>query len=170
MFEGKYYNQKNGPAIGSSLSPIVAEIVMDKLFNQLEKEFNEAVVKFKVKYVDETFFILKREKFDDLCKFLNDFHPRIRITFENPMKQLNFLNLTILRNEDDTFSFRHYKKDTFSGRMINFYSNSPTHFNFNTYRNILSKWLSNLDSMFHEKLIHEFRQMMARKLVLMITA
>ena len=55
MFEGHFYEQKNGLAIGSSLSPIVAEIVMDHIFNKLGESFNSQEVKFKTKYVDDSF-------------------------------------------------------------------------------------------------------------------
>ena len=98
QFEGKIYKQKNGLAIGSSLSPIVAEIVLYKLFSDSGAVFSNDVIKFKIKYVDDGFFILLQDSLEDVFHYLNNFHSRLKFTRETRHTELNFLDITILRS------------------------------------------------------------------------
>ena len=162
IFDGVVYKQVNGLAIGSSLPPIVAELVLDHVFGLLDLCFGKNDIKFKVKYVDDSLFILKSRYFNDVLKFVNSFHSRLRFTYEKSMTNINFLDMTILRDANNQIKFKHYKKDTYTGRLINSYFNTPSHFKRNTAINILGKWLENSDSSFHNDLIIEFRSLLKK--------
>jgi len=92
---------------------------------------------------------------------LNNFHSRLKFTRETSHTELNFLDITILRINDNKLLFRHYKKDMYTGRIINFHSNTPRHVKWNTACNILRRWLSFSDCSFHDDLILEFKILMA---------
>lgn len=162
QYEGEFYLQKNGLSIGSPLSPVVAEIVLDFIFGELKK-FAGDKIKFMTKYVDDSFFILSNKDFDDVFEFLNNFHSRIKFTYEKSMTKIDFLDISIQRDvRNNEFKFRHFKKLTYTGRIINFHSNNPMHFKRNTAVNILRKWMDVSDVSFHNDLISEFRIMMKK--------
>ena len=139
MFEDQFYKQKIGLAIGSSLSPFVAELVMDHVFKKLEERFNSQEVKFKTKYVDDSFCIVQCGKVEEVLGFFNGFHQRVKFTHECHKNVLNFLDVTVMRDEENHLTFKHYKKETYTGRMIHRCSNAPDYVKRNTYLNTLRK-------------------------------
>ena len=66
QYQGDIYSQKNGLAIGIALSPIVAELVLDHLFREMDRVFKTDEIKFNIKYVDDSFFILRSDVFDQV--------------------------------------------------------------------------------------------------------
>ena len=54
----------------------------------------------------------------------NSFHPRLQFISEFGGDEINFLDVTISIN-GNRFGFDWYRKSTFSGRFLNFYSNHP---------------------------------------------
>ena len=66
QYQGEIYSQKNGLAIGSALSPIIAELVLDHLFKEIDRVFKTDEIKFRIKYADDSFFILRSDVFDEV--------------------------------------------------------------------------------------------------------
>lgn len=73
----------------------------------------------------------------------------------------NFLDLTIFKNNCN-FKFKHYKKSTYTGRIINFFSNQPKHFKINTAKSLLRNWIKLSDFSFHKEIESEFRIILER--------
>jgi len=63
-------------------------------------------------------------KIDILLEQFNSFHPRLQFTVERGGDTMNFLDITVSVN-NNRFNFDWYRKPTFSGRFLNFYSNHP---------------------------------------------
>ena len=114
------------------------------------------------KFVDDSFFIIKNQIFDEIFQFLNSLDKRINFTYGKNSQSLNFLDLTLIRSEINSILFCHYKKPTYTGRIIHNLSNQPFHFKFNTACNVKDKWLGLSSKIFHSKILKElytlFRQ------------
>jgi len=88
-FNNKYYKQTFGAPRGSLLSPIVADLVLQKLESQI---INNLVIKpnFYYRYVDDIALSAPLSCLKDLHDSFNSFHPRIKFTMELGGEKLNF--------------------------------------------------------------------------------
>lgn len=120
-FDDKSYKQNDSLAMGSPLSPILARILMTEITDRLIP--NMIQPKLLALYVDDSLWILKRNQVDIALNLLNDFHPRIKFTCEREIdNRINFLDITIIRNKDNTISTNWYRKEFASSRLLNFHS------------------------------------------------
>ncbi|XP_050513525.1 uncharacterized protein LOC126889333 [Diabrotica virgifera virgifera] len=129
-FNNTTYVQPDGLAMGSPLSPILADIFLNDLeSNKIVKNnpFTD-YIKFYARYVDDTLIIWNGtiDILHDFLDFLNTLHDTIKFTLEiqNDSKSLNFLDLTLtLRN--GTIDFGIYRKPTHTGTVIPADSHHP---------------------------------------------
>lgn len=156
QYEGEIYSQIEGVGMGSPLSPIIAELVLDKLFECIGANFDDKI-KFMTKYVDDSLFYIHNSIFDDLLSCFNKFHQRLKFTYEKENNStINFLDLSIMKR-NDKFIFRQYSKPTHTGRFINFQSNQPLNCKVNTAINLKNTYLSNSDRIFHKEIINDLK-------------
>lgn len=80
-FRGKYYHQISGTAMGSPLSPILADIVMDNL---ITRAINLAAIPPQLirKYVDDLFLVIHKDKLDQTLSIFNAQNEKIKFTSE----------------------------------------------------------------------------------------
>lgn len=76
QFDNKFYRQKIGTPMGSSISPILADIVMQDLKENVIKNFNFEIVSYK-RYVDDTFLCVPRNKILVVVAAFNFFHNKL---------------------------------------------------------------------------------------------
>ena len=154
QYEGTTYLQIDGVAMGSPLSPIIAEIVLDKVFDHIDSIVGTDI-KFRTKYVDDSLFILHDHNFDKVFDALNNFHPRIKFTYEKECNNMiNFLDVTIIRKHNK-FIFRHYQKPTCTDRIINFHSTQPFSCKLNTAINLRNRPVSRSDPIFRKEMLQK---------------
>ena len=83
QFQDKYYEQIEGAAMGSPLSPIVANLFMENLE---EEAIRSAPLQPKLwrRYVEDTFIIWphRQEELHRFHKHLNSLHSNIHFTME----------------------------------------------------------------------------------------
>lgn len=157
-FDNQYYSQVQGTAMGSPLSPIIADLVLDKLFVSIKDNFD---VKFLAKYVDDSICIVNSDLITDIFDFMNNFHTRLKFTCEKEKdRSINFLDITITRSPNCNLNFKHYQKPTHTGRIINYHSNLPYHFKVNTATCLLRNRLELSDNIFHNELRSNFVDML----------
>lgn len=115
------YKQKEGLPMGGSASTTLARIVMDRVITHLYNRVDE--ISFIKVFVDDTMAAMKREKTDMALQALNDFHPNMKFTkeMENEHSSINFLNLTLKRDENFIVT-NWYRKVFASGRLLNYFS------------------------------------------------
>jgi len=149
VFNGQHYEQIYGSPMGSPLSPILADMVMDDLEMSCVKKLDFTVNTF-FRYVDDIFMIVPRTKLDVVMLTFNNYHPRLRFTYEIETNgTLNFLNTTVIREDDGSLVTNWFRKPTFSGRYINFYSNHPYQYKLNTIKNLVDHAILLSDIRFH---------------------
>jgi len=147
-FNGNYFDQIHGSPMGSPLSPILADIVMDDLEINCLKKLDFTVHTY-YRYVDDIFLIIPDKKLDNVVTTFNDYHPRLKFTYElENNNRLNFLDVMIVKTNNRLIS-DWYRKPTFSGRYINYYSNHPLQYKLNTITNLVDHAILLSDKQFH---------------------
>ena len=137
-FNGNYYRQDDGVAMGTPLGPLLADIFMSKLENEHIHNTIEKLICY-VRYVDDTFIACpRRTSTRQLLKEFNSCHPDIKFTMEEENDDcLPFLDLKLIRSPNDNIVTRiHYKK-TWTGQYLNFHSFVPTSMKRNLIRNMI---------------------------------
>ena len=123
QFNNTIYKQRFGTPMGSPLSPIIADLVLQDLETVVLGTF-DFHVPFYFRYVDDIALAIPSDKVNFILESFNAFHPRLQFTIEIGNNILNFLDTTIILN-DGSVEFDWYHKPTFSGRYLNFNSWHP---------------------------------------------
>lgn len=126
--EGTIYKQSQGAPMGSPLSPLCAEILLQELEDQVLNNTKLKPTTY-LRYVDDIFIIWPYRE-TSLLKFideLNNVYPTIKFTYEKEKdKKLPFLDLLIHRSEEQNLWFDVYKKPTNKQIIIPANSAHPT--------------------------------------------
>ena len=165
LFNGEYYKQIDGVAMGSPLGPSLANAFLAKWetewLNSCPSAFKPV---FYRRYVDDTFVLFKsRDHVAPFMQFLNSQHPNIRFTCESEKENcLNFLDITVTR-KGSTFETSVYRKPTFSGLFTNFDSFLPMDYKIGLIRTLLHRGFELCSKMtsFHSEV--EFLKTILRK-------
>ena len=126
-FDGTFYKQLSGLAMGSPLSPFLAGLFMEEFEKEVLENTDENII-FYARYVDDCFLLA--ESMDSLNKFLvelNSHDSNGRITFTCEMeagKKLPFLDILMDRSQGNLHCSV-YRKKTDSGRYTHFSSFQP---------------------------------------------
>ena len=78
MYNSEYYEQLEGAAMGSPVSPIVANIFME----HFEEIALDSRFRLWRRYVDDVFCIIKRNNVETALVYLNSLFPSITFTVE----------------------------------------------------------------------------------------
>ncbi|BHF64967.1 hypothetical protein SprV_0200797600 [Sparganum proliferum] len=107
-FDGKTYEQIKGTPMGSPISSLVAELVLQ----ELEKvAFSHYKHTFWRRYVDDTFVIIEKDKLSGFQDLLNNIFPDIQFTSEEEEdEKLPFLDVLVTRTPDGELSTTVYRK------------------------------------------------------------
>jgi len=106
--------------MGSPISPIIADIVMDDIETRALNSLRFKIP-FYYRYVDDIALTIPCNKAELLLDTFNSFHPRLQFTLERGGNFLNFLDVTIIKNNNN-LEFDFYTKPTFSGRFLSYMS------------------------------------------------
>lgn len=81
--------------MGSPLSPMVANLVMEELEEWALSRLT-FVVPFYKRYVDDILVAVPRDGTDEICNTFNGFHERLKFTHEKETnRRINFLDVTL---------------------------------------------------------------------------
>ena len=137
-------------AMGSPLGPTFANIFMcyleERILDQCPSSFKPIFYK---RYVDDTFVLFKEESHAQLfLDFINNFHPNISFSMDKECNgQLSFLDILVSRCNGQ-FVTGIFRKKTFTGLGLNFFSHCSSIFKINSCKTLLfrayslsSNWL-----------------------------
>ena len=123
-FDGQLYHQFEGSPMGNPLSPFFSEVVMRDLENK-RISLLDYIPKFFVRYVDDIFCIIPADKVQYTTRMFEKHHDSLKFTHEmEEERKLNFLDVLVC-NVDGIIKTDWYQKSTYSGRVLNFFSNHP---------------------------------------------
>ena len=123
QYDGRIYEQLKGTPMGSPISGLIAEAVMQR--------FEESVVsqlepKLWIRYIDDTFVIIKHTDVQKSLDFMNRTFAGLQFTVEvEKDKRLPFLDILIERSKEGALETCVYRKDTHTDQILNFASNHP---------------------------------------------
>ena len=119
VFQGQYYQQMEGAAMGSPLSPIVANIFME----QFEKEALESAPhppSLWKRFVDDTFVILEEQHKDEFFHHINSLNHHIKFTAETTRADgsIPFLDTLVIPQKDGSLLTKVYRKPTHTNQYL----------------------------------------------------
>ncbi|BHF73961.1 hypothetical protein SprV_0401704500 [Sparganum proliferum] len=126
QFDDKYYQQVKGTPMSSTISGLLAELVLQRLEQDVVQTFE---TKMWLRYVDDTFVIIKTSEVERLHQNLNSVSPAIQFTREEATGDtLPFLDVSIQRLGDGKLATSVHRKDSSAEIILNYGSNhSATH-------------------------------------------
>jgi hypothetical protein len=149
VFDSRFYEQIFGSPMGSPLSPILADMVLDDLETHCLQLIDTTLPAF-FRYVDDIFAIVPTCKINQILDIFNSYHPRLKFTCEiEKNMSIDFLDTTVIRNDENLLT-NWFRKPTFSGRYINFYSNHPLKYKTNIITNLVDRAILLSDERFHD--------------------
>ena len=119
IFQGQHFEQVEGAAMGSPLSPIVANLYMEH-FEARALETTPHLPSLWKRFVDETFVILETAYREEFFQHLNGIEEKIQFTAENTRADgsLPFLDTLVTVEEDGSLSTSIYRKPTHTNQYL----------------------------------------------------
>jgi len=114
IFNGLFYLQTKGCAMGTKCAPSYANIFMGKF----EKDHLYPRLKGKcltyLRYIDDIFLIwtASKHELDEFIEHANTIHPTIKFEFVISETEINFLDTTIYINKNNKIATKLFKKPT----------------------------------------------------------
>ena len=156
-YDEKYYQQINGLPIGLSVSPVLADLVIQDIEESVLNKYKKFIIHYG-RYVDDSYLIVEKEKIKQILEKFNNYEQRIKFTQEiEENSRIRFLDTLIIKNNDGSISIDIYKKPTFSGRYINFLSSHSMGIKIGIVKSLVDKVIKNTDSIFHQKNIENIK-------------
>ncbi|XP_055714925.1 uncharacterized protein LOC129809142 [Phlebotomus papatasi] len=138
-YNGTVYSQLKGVAMGSPISPIVADIVMQKALDSI-MENSHLRIGFIKKYVDDLLLSIHQDDVDTVLEAFNGFHPAIQFTMEQEVdRSLPYLDMKIHRDTENNLRTTWYAKPYTSQRILNYNSGHPLNMIINVGKNLAKR-------------------------------
>ena len=139
LFDGKYYEQTEGLGMGLPLGPTFANIFMSfHEQNWLANCPSHFKPVFYNRYIDDTFLLFRDQSHCSLFfNYLNQQHSSIKFTVETESNNsLPFLDCKVERCGDQ-FSTSVFRKSSFSGLTMSFFSSCCKRFKLNSVKTLI---------------------------------
>ena len=121
-FNGVFFHQRDGAAVGGPTSPIVPEIYMQSAITTADH-----LPKVWERHVDDVFSIVRKAYLRELLDHISNLHPQTQFTKEEENNStLPFVDTLVQRNCDKTISVKIYRKPTHTNQYLKYTSHNPT--------------------------------------------
>ena len=123
-FKGRFYEQQEGAAMGSPISPIVANLYMEDLETKAIQSAQNPP-SFWRRFVDDTLTIMKSSQIESFLQHLNSIDHHIQFTKEDstPDGYMPSLDILITPREDGSLKTTVYRKPTHTDLYLQWDSN-----------------------------------------------
>ena len=123
-FNKKFYKQLQGTAMGSPVSPVIANIYIE-YFESLAIPSSPTLIKWWFRYIDDVHSATRKDQINQLQEHLNSIDPHIKFTVELPGTDgLSFID-TLTKATPDSIESSVYRKPTHTDRYLDYKSNYP---------------------------------------------
>ena len=123
IYAGVFYKQKKGAAMGSPVSPIVANLYMEHFEERAIREAPHPP-DIWLRSVDDTFTVLQESEVEHFTHHLNSMDENIKFTVEPEQDNtLAFLDTCVCQNDDGSTKVKIYRKATNTDQYLNWDSN-----------------------------------------------
>ena len=162
-YEGVFYEQLDGAAMGSPVSAVVANLFME-FFENLALSTSPVKPSMWKRYVDDILCFLKKGGEKDFLDHINGIRPSIELTMETESGgKISFLDCELQRKLDGSLDVTVYRKPTHTGRYLHYTSHHPVHVRRGVVRSLydrarrivseegnLKEEFTHLNNVFHE--------------------
>ena len=130
-FRGKFYEQVEGAAMGSPISPIVANLHMEDFEARAIQSSPNPPLLWR-RFVDDTFVIMKKCHREEFLEHLNSVDQNIQFTSEEPGPEgaLPFLDILIKPDQEGRLHTTVYRKPTHTDQYLHWDSLHPISSNY----------------------------------------
>ena len=123
-FRGSYYQHTFGTAMGSPISVVVINLMMEDIEQRTLSNFQP--LHFWKRYVDDTCIVLPVNKVTEFHQHLNSIETSIQFTAELEKEKVPFLDVLLIQNTDGPIDTSVYRKPTHNEKYLSFFSHHPT--------------------------------------------
>ncbi|CAJ0945806.1 unnamed protein product [Ranitomeya imitator] len=131
LFDGKYFHQLRGTAMGSPCAPTYANLLLgwweEKIvFNDTSNSLEDKVLIW-LRYIDDVFVIWRGDEvgFHKFVEGLNVNDLGLHFTCETNTSKLAFLDVLVQKSDDGTVGTENYRKPTATNALLRWESNHP---------------------------------------------
>lgn len=162
-FDKHFYKQIYGTPMGSPISPLFADLVMEDLevscLYMLKEECNNSIL-FYYRYVDDLLFCAHADDVNNILSVFNSYDNRIKFTHELQTENgINFLDVNF-KISQNKLSYNWYQKTLSSGRFLNYNSAHPTNLKINMVYNITDRCILNSEKSSHKEKIELIKNLL----------
>ncbi|XP_050924570.1 uncharacterized protein LOC127140827 [Lates calcarifer] len=126
QFNGKFYRQKHDCAMGSPVSPIVANLYMEEVEGKALNSFEGTTPSHWFRYVDDTWVKIKTKEVQAFSKHINSVDSNIKFTREDAKNNsLPFLDCQVNIEKDRSLHIGVYRKPIRTDQYLLFDSHHP---------------------------------------------
>ena len=112
------------------------------------------------RYVDDIFCIIPKKHIETMVNIFKKFHEKIDFTYELQVKnQISFLDILVINDKGNLIT-NWYCKPTYSGRILNFYSNHPISQKKAMVYNLVDRAILLSSSQFHQDNISKTKKIL----------
>lgn len=153
--------------MGSLLTPIMADLYMDHLFNVCIDKMKRAGIIGIHKYVDDILIIgtrvgiersqeiLEEKARQDKLAYNDPGKIEFTIEFEDEYRSLSYLEVTLTGSLNNAVITNWYKKDIASDSMLNYFSNHPIAMKEEVMKEYVKRKLLTTNLIFREWTLHK---------------
>jgi len=150
LFNKIIYKQTYGTPMGSPLSPIIADFVMQDLEVSCLNSIN-CQITFYHRFVDDIVMAAPCNEIDLIFNTFNEYHDRLKFTIERESERsISFLDLRLVVIEN-TIKIDWFQKNTYSGRLLSYHSNHPLCHKIGMIYGLIDRALCLSHPSFHQK-------------------
>ena len=155
LFNGNFYDQVDGVAMGSPLAPVLANLFMGFHEQSWLTNYNGPKVLYYRRYVDDTLCLFDKEEHAmSFFNFINSQHPNIKFTFEKELNgKISFLDV-LINKSTGKFKTSIFHKKTYTGLLTNFLSFTSFKYKLGLIKTLVDRTfkINNTSSGFHSDL------------------
>ena len=156
FFQGAFYDQTDGVAMGSPLGPVFSNLFMSYYETMWLNTFCKCEMILYRRCIDDIICPFNcQSDADKFFEFLNRHHPNIKFTFEKQVnKHISFLDV-LITNDADQFCTSVFRKEPVVGLFTNYLGFTPFSYKVRLVRNLLhcAFMISNSWFLFHEEIV-----------------
>ena len=149
LFNNKYYKQSFVTPMGSPISGLFADLVMDDLESECLRKLSFKPI-FFYRYVDDIIMCIPNSGLNEMLDTFNLYNSRLQFTHEIETKNsISFLDILLIKENQEIIT-NWYTKPTFSGRFLNYHSQHPLSQKIAMVYNVTDRAIKLADFRFHK--------------------